>query len=346
MSPSPKPLVRALQGIKDAQVPFWLMRQAGRYLPEYRELRSRAKSFLHFCLDPDLAAEATVQPIRRFAMDGAIIFSDILVIPHALGQPVKYVEGEGPVLDPVRTVAALDRFETGEVRARLAPVCETIRRVRAAVPPACAVLGFAGAPWTVAAYMVEGHGSRDFEAAKSWAYRAPEEFDRLIGILVEATVDYLGAQIDAGADAVQLFDSWAGVMPDGAFDRWCVKPVAEIIRRIKQTAPDVPVIAFPRCAGLRYAGFAKATGADAVSLDTTVPRAWACSALGTDSALQGNLDPVHLVVGGKTLEREVRRVLDDLGGAPLVFNLGHGVIPPTPPENVALLAETVRKWRR
>jgi uroporphyrinogen decarboxylase len=346
MTGSAKPLIRALKGHLDHSVPLWLMRQAGRYLPEYRELRARARSFLDFCLDPDLAAEATLQPIRRFGMDGAIIFSDILVIPHALGQGVRYVEGEGPVLDPIRDTGAASRLRREDAGPKLAPVCETIRRVRAAVPEGCAVLGFAGAPWTVAAYMVEGQGSRDFEIAKSWAYRAPQEFAQLIDILVDATSEYLLAQIDAGADAVQLFDSWAGVLPDGAFERWCIAPVAKIVRKIKQVAPDVPVIAFPRGAGPRYLGYARATGADAVSLDTMVPRQWARSHLAVDSALQGNLDPVFLVAGGGPLRHEAERVLAELGAGPLVFNLGHGVLPTTPPENVAELAETVRKWRR
>jgi uroporphyrinogen decarboxylase len=341
-----KPLIRALSGEVDPIVPFWLMRQAGRYLPEYRALRARARSFLDFCLDPKLAAEASLQPIHRFGMDGAIIFSDILVVPHALGQKVQYVEGEGPVLEPIRGEAELGRLRLDQVEAVLAPVCETVRRVRVAAPSDCAVLGFAGAPWTVAAYMIEGRGSRDFDVAKAWAYRAPSEFDRLIGILVAASVDYLLAQIKAGADAVQIFDSWAGVLPDAAFERWCVAPIAEIVRRLKAAAPDVPVIAFPRGAGPRYAGFAKATGADAISIDTCVPRAWARRSLAGDSALQGNLDPVVLMVGGEALERETERVLGDLGGGPFVFNLGHGVLPSTPPENVARLAEMVRKWRR
>jgi uroporphyrinogen decarboxylase len=341
-----KPLIRALSGEVDPIVPFWLMRQAGRYLPEYRALRARARSFLDFCLDPELAAEASLQPIHRFGMDGAIIFSDILVVPHALGQKVQYVEGEGPVLEPIRGEAELGRLRLDQVEAVLAPVCETVRRVRVAAPSDCAVLGFAGAPWTVAAYMIEGRGSRDFDVAKAWAYRAPSEFDRLIGILVAASVDYLLAQIKAGADAVQIFDSWAGVLPDAAFERWCVAPIAEIVRRLKAAAPDVPVIAFPRGAGPRYAGFAKATGADAISIDTCVPRAWARRSLAGDSALQGNLDPVVLMVGGEVLERETERVLGDLGGGPFVFNLGHGVLPSTPPENVARLAEMVRKWRR
>jgi uroporphyrinogen decarboxylase len=346
MIQSEKPLVCALTGTVGPTVPFWLMRQAGRYLPEYRAVRGRARSFLDMCLDPEIAAEVTLQPIRRFGMDGAVIFSDILVIPHALGQEVRYVEGEGPVLAPIRDPKLIDTLHRSDVVSRLAPVFETVRRVRAAAPGPCAVLGFAGAPWTVAAYMVEGRGSRDFEAAKAFAYGAPEEFDRLIQVLVEASGDYLVGQIAAGADAVQLFDSWAGVLPDGAFERWCVRPVAEIVRRVKAAAPDVPVIAFPRGAGVRYAGYANATGADAVSLDTTVPRRWAAANLAADSALQGNLDPVQLVIGGEAMLREVEGILSELGRGPFVFNLGHGVLPQTPPEHVGQLAEIIRRWRR
>jgi uroporphyrinogen decarboxylase len=346
MIQSERPLVRTLKGTVGPTVPFWLMRQAGRYLPEYRAVRGRARSFLDMCLDPEIAAEVTLQPIRRFGMDGAVIFSDILVIPHALGQEVRYVEGEGPVLAPIRDPKLIDRLHRNNVVSRLAPVFETVRRVRAAAPEPCAVLGFAGAPWTVAAYMVEGRGSRDFEAAKAFAYGAPEEFDRLIQILVEASGDYLVGQIAAGADAVQIFDSWAGVLPDGAFERWCLRPMAEIVRRVKAAAPDVPVIAFPRGAGVRYAGYAKATGADAVSLDTTVPRNWAAANLAADSALQGNLDPVQLVIGGEAMLREVEGILSELGRGPFVFNLGHGVLPHTPPEHVGQLAEIIRRWRR
>jgi uroporphyrinogen decarboxylase len=340
-----KPLVAALKGAAGPTVPFWLMRQAGRYLPEYRAVRKRAASFLNMCLNPEVAAEVTLQPVRRFAMDGAVIFSDILVVPHALGQEVRYVEGEGPILAALRDPVAVDGLRRDRVGSRLAPVLETVRRVREGAPKGCAVIGFAGAPWTVAAYMVEGRGSRDFEAAREFAYRESAAFDRLIALLVEASAEYLIAQINAGADAVQIFDSWAGVLPEGAFERWCVRPVAALIGQVKAAAPGVPVIAFPRGAGLRYAGYAAATGADAVSLDTTVPRSWASAALARDSALQGNLDPVHLVVGGETMRREAESILEQFGRRPFVFNLGHGVLPQTPPEHVAQLAETIRGWR-
>ncbi|HJP21210.1 MAG TPA: uroporphyrinogen decarboxylase [Alphaproteobacteria bacterium] len=340
-----KPLLRVLRGEILERPPFWLMRQAGRYLPEYLEVRRQAGDFLTLCYSPDLAVEVTLQPLRRFAMDAAILFADILVVPDALGQPLNYREGEGPVLDPVRSAAELSRLDMAGLHDRLAPVYETIRRLRRELPPSTALIGFAGAPWTVATYMVEGGGSRDFATIKAWAYGDPDGFSELIALLVDATTEYLEAQAEAGAEVVQLFDTWAGALPESAFGRWCVEPVAEIVRRFRKSHPEVPVIAFPRGAGVLYAGYAQATGVAGLGLDATVPLRWAAETLQTGATLQGNLDPLMLVTGGEPMRREMGRILETLGSGPFIFNLGHGIIPATPPEHVAELADFVRSWR-
>jgi uroporphyrinogen decarboxylase len=336
----PKALLRVLQGERLDPPPWWLMRQAGRYLPEYRALRGRARDFLELCLTPALAAEATLQPVRRFGMDAAILFADILLVPHALGQRVGYGE-DGPVLDPITENRGLTGLHLSEVASRLAPVCETIRLCRAALPTGTALIGFAGSPWTVATYMVEGGASKDFRLVKSWAYRDPSGFAALIELLTEATIDYLSAQITAGADAVQLFDSWAGILSETRFERWVIEPTRKIVAAIKRRFPDVPIIGFPRGAGLLYERYAAETGVDAVSLDTTVPLAYARDRLQPRLAVQGNLDPVLLVVGGAALKQAVKELRTAFGGRPFVFNLGHGVLPQTPPENVAALARLV-----
>ena len=333
----PKALLRVLQGERLDPPPWWLMRQAGRYLPEYRALRGRARDFLELCLTPALAAEATLQPVRRFGMDAAILFADILLVPHALGQRVGYGE-DGPVLDPITENTGLTGLHLSEVASRLAPVCETIRLCRTALPSRTALIGFAGSPWTVATYMVEGGASKDFRLIKSWAYRDPNGFAALIELLTEATIDYLSAQITAGAEAVQLFDSWAGILAEAGFERLVIDPTRKIVVTLKQRFPGVPVIGFPRGAGLLYERYAIETGVDAVSLDTTVPLGFARDQLRPPLAVQGNLDPVLLVVGGAALEQAVKELRAAMGGRPFVFNLGHGVLPQTPPENVAALA--------
>jgi uroporphyrinogen decarboxylase len=284
-----------------------------------------------------LAAEATLQPVRRFGMDAAILFADILLVPYALGQQVGYGD-EGPVLDPIAENTGLAGLHLEGVAPRLAPVCETIRLCRAAMPSGTALIGFAGSPWTVATYMVEGGASKDFRLIKSWAYRDANGFAALIELLTEATIDYLSAQIAAGAEAVQLFDSWAGILPEAGFARWVIDPTRMIVGALKQRFPEVPVIGFPRGAGLLYERYAAETGVDAVSLDTTVPAGFARDRLQPRLAVQGNLDPVLLVVGGAVLERAVGELRAALGSGPFVFNLGHGVLPQTPPENVAALA--------
>ena len=337
-----KPLLRALAGGRLDVPPIWLMRQAGRYLPEYRALRAKAPDFLSFCLTPELAAEATLQPIRRFAFDAAIVFADILVVPHALGQRVEFREGEGPVLAAIRDERDIRKFEPGRVAERSAPVRETLRQVRAALEPDIALIGFAGAPWTVATYMVEGGTSRDFARTKRWAYADTSSFAGLIDCLVSATTSYLLSQIEAGADAIQLFDSWAGVLPEGEFQRWVIEPTARIVRALKARHPTVPIIGFPRGAGVLYEAYARDTGVDAVSLDSVVPLAWAREHVQTHHAVQGNLDPVLLMTGGPAMTTAARAIVAALRGGPFVFNLGHGILPETPPEHVTALVEAVR----
>jgi uroporphyrinogen decarboxylase len=337
-SRSSKPVLRALAGESLPRPPWWLMRQAGRYLPEYRTIRAKARDFVGLCLTPALAAEATLQPVRRFGMDAAILFSDILMVPYALGQRLEYREGEGPVLDPVRDGAGLRRLAAAGLVERLQPVFETVRRVKPALPPQTALIGFAGAPWTLATYMVEGGGSRDFRHVKGWAWRDPQGFAALIERLVIATTDFLAAQIAAGAEAVQLFDSWAGVLPEAEFARFVTAPTRRIVAALKGRFPDVPVIGFPRGAGLLYPGYVAETGVDGVGLDTAVPASWAESGLPAHIARQGNLDPMLLLVGGEPMAEAVGAMRRQLARRPWIFNLGHGVVPETPPENVAFLA--------
>ncbi|MBV8118957.1 MAG: uroporphyrinogen decarboxylase [Alphaproteobacteria bacterium] len=332
-----KPLLRALAGEIVVPPPWWLMRQAGRYLPEYRAVRGRVRSFVELCLNPALASELTLQPVRRFGMDAAILFSDILLLPYALGQALDFREGEGPVLDPVSDRHGVARLASTPALPRLEAVLETVRQVRAALGARTALIGFAGAPWTVATYMVEGGGSRDFRRVKGWAYRDPRGFGELIDLLTEATTEFLAAQIAAGAEVVQLFDSWAGVLPDREFARWVIEPTARIVSEIKRRHPDCPVIGFPRGAGVLYERYVNETCVAAVSLDTTLPADFACRKLGSHVALQGNLDPVLLLTGGDSLARAVGQLCHSFAGMRWVFNLGHGVLPETPPENVAAL---------
>lgn len=336
-------LTRVLNGETVWPPPVWLMRQAGRYLPEYRAVRARAKGFLDLCYTPDYAVEVTLQPIRRFGFDAAILFADILLVPDALGQQVAFKEGEGPVLTPVRTEADLDRLGRNDIHAHLAPVYETVRRLRAELPAETALIGFAGAPWTVATYMVEGRGGTDHEIIKGWAYKDPKGFGRLIDIVTEATIAYLSRQIEAGAEVVQLFDSWAGGLPDFAFQAWCVAPVARIVAALKASHPDIPVIGFPRAAGGGYQGYAAATGVAGLSLDTGVPLDWAARVLAPEAALQGNLDPRLLVVGGDAMLAQIDRCLATLGQGRYIFNLGHGIVPETPPDHVGALVERIRR---
>lgn len=301
--------------------------------------------FLALCYSPELAARVTLQPIERFGMDAAILFSDILVVPHGLGAGVRFVEGEGPRLDPVRGESDLTRLHPEAVKAMTAPVMETVRLVRRQLDAKTALIGFAGAPWTVATYMVEGGSSRDFAATKAWAYSDPTGFSRLIDLLVEATVVYLTDQIDAGADAVQLFDTWAGALSPAAFERWVIEPARRIVAGVHARKPDVKVIGFPRGAGSLYRRYAEETGVACVGLDTAVDPTWAARELQPMMAVQGNLDPMALVAGGAGMTAEAERILAALGKGPFIFNLGHGIVPQTPPEHVGRLSGLIRAWR-
>jgi uroporphyrinogen decarboxylase len=319
------------------------MRQAGRYLPEYRAIRARANDFVEMCLTPAVAAELTLQPVRRYHMDGAILFSDILMLPYALGQNLAYQEGEGPILKAIENHADIGKLAPGQVMTQLEPVFEAVRRVAEALDPRTTLIGFAGSPWTVATYMVEGGASKDFRRVKSWAYRDAGGFEALIDLLVESTVDFLAAQMAAGAEVVQLFDSWAGVLSEPAFERWVIKPTRRIVAAVKQQFPDRPIIGFPRSAGLLYERYITETGVDGVGLDTMVPAGYARARLQQLATVQGNLDPVLLIVGGAALEAAVKELCRTLGDGPFVFNLGHGVLPETPPENVAALVSLLAR---
>jgi uroporphyrinogen decarboxylase len=317
------------------------MRQAGRYLPEYRALRERAGSFLDLCYAPALAAEATLQPIKRFGMDGAILFSDILLVPQALGQKLWFEPSGGPKLSALRNDSDIEELNFDKLDQILAPVYAAIRTIVAQLPQETTLLGFAGAPWTVATYMIEGGSSRDFSKILAWATRSDGCFDEIIAKLVEATARHLSAEIAAGVEAVQLFDTWAGIVPESAFERLVIKPTRQIVERLHRDHPNVPVIGFPRGIGKRYRRYFAETGIDALSIDaeTSLDEAHALQSLG---AVQGNLDPKVLVAGGKAFEDAVHRILDRLGGGPFVFNLGHGVVPETPPDHVARLGELIR----
>lgn len=339
--PSDKPLLRALAGETLDRPPWWLMRQAGRYLQEYRAVRAKAGDFITLCLAPDMAAEVTLQPVRRFGMDAAILFSDILLVARALGQSLSF-EHDGPKLKPVSDVGALRALDT----AMLAPVAEAALRVRAGLPESTALIGFAGAPWTVATYMVEGGTSRDFQRVRAWSYRDPVGFNALIECIVEATFEFLALQIEGGAEAIQLFDSWAGALSPDGFERWVIAPTKRLVMALKAGYPQIPIIGFPRGAGIFYQHYAMATGIDAVSLDTAMPPAFARDRLQSRVTVQGNLDPVLLLTGGAEMHRAVDEMRTTLGNGPYIFNLGHGILPETPPEHVAelanLLAEPLR----
>ena len=342
MAATGKPFLDVLRGEKRNPPPVWFMRQAGRYLPEYRELRTRSSGFLDFCYTPDLTVEATLQPLRRFDFDAAILFSDILVIPDALGQQVEFREGEGPVLEPLRSDRDVAGLTPGRIRDHLAPVFETLRRLSETIPPTTALIGFAGAPWTVATYMVEGRGGTDFSTARGWYAKDPAGFRVLIDILVEATADYLIAQVESGAEALQLFDTWAGILDDDEFESLVVEPTREIIRRVWAVHPEIQVIGFPRGAGERYVGYVERTGICAIGIDSEVDTAWAAKTLQGRCAVQGNLDPNLLIAGGREMREAVGRILDDLSAGPFIFNLGHGIMPPTPIEHVSEVLAMVR----
>ena len=323
--------------------PVWLMRQAGRYLPEYRKVRADAGSFLDLCYSPKLAAEVTLQPIRRYGFDAAILFSDILVVPDALGQNVRFVEGEGPRLDPIKSVDDLRRLAVSNTHYKFAKVCETVALLSKELPSETALIGFCGAPWTVATYMAEGRGSTDQAAARSWAYRDRQSFSDLIDLLTEASIVYLSSQVDAGANALQIFDSWAGSLAEDEFERWVIAPTGRIVTEIKRRHPKVPIIGFPRGAASLLQKYIDGTNVDGVSCDTSCPLSVMQTIAKTGKVVQGNLDPLLLVAGGEALDARTDAIRQAMAGLPFVFNLGHGIVPQTPPENVARLVDRIRK---
>lgn len=337
-----KPLLEALKGRKPSVPPVWLMRQAGRYLPEYRAVRRQVGGFLDLCFDADLAVAVTLQPIARFGLDAAILFSDILVVPYGLGADVTFREGEGPVLKPVRSMPEVASLALPGLVGRLATVYEIVRRLSRELPPAVTLIGFAGAPWTVATYLVEGGTSRDFRIVREWALGRPDDFAALIDILEAATFEHLSAQVDAGAEVVQIFDSWAGLLPEGAFRRFVIEPTRRIVAALHARHPGLPVIGFPRGAGLLYEAYFAETGVTALGLDQTVPLGFARDRLQRIGPVQGNLDPVLLVIGGGRMEEAIDAIEAELGASPFILNLGHGILPETPPENVARLVDRVR----
>ena len=342
--PSPKPFLDVLAGQKLKVPPLWMMRQAGRYLPEYREVRAKAGGFLDLCFTPELAAEVTLQPIRRFQFDAAIIFSDILVIPYALGRNVAFEAGEGPRLDPLDTPEKIGQLRQDADFNKLEPVFEALRRVRAALAPEVALIGFCGAPWTVATYMVAGHGTPDQAPARLLAYRHPQAFAKIIDALVENSIRYLVGQLDAGADALQIFDTWAGVLSPREFARWSIEPTRRIVDGVRARVPDAKIIGFPRGAGALLPDYVEATRVDAVSIDWTAEPSLIRQRVQSRVAVQGNLDPLALLAGGAALDRAIDDVLANYASGRLIFNLGHGILPETPIAHVERMVRRVRVY--
>ncbi|MBO9474501.1 uroporphyrinogen decarboxylase [Shimia sp. R10_1] len=338
-----KTILRALAGETLDTPPIWMMRQAGRYLPEYRATRAQAGDFLSLCYNSKLAAEVTLQPIRRYGFDASILFADILLLPQALGADLWFVTGEGPRLSTIEKQADFDKLKpASEIHQTLDPVYETVRILRQELPKETTLIGFAGAPWTVATYMVAGRGTPDQGPAHKLKDENPELFQAIIDRLTEGTIDYLSKQIEAGAEVVKLFDSWAGSLKGADFDRYALEPANKIIAELKAKHPDVPIIAFPRGAGQRYVGFAKATGADCVALDDGVTPQWAAEHVQIDGCVQGNLKSSHMVTGGQALVDETRKIVDAFSKGPHIFNLGHGITPDADPENVQLMIDALR----
>ncbi|MGI8931216.1 MAG: uroporphyrinogen decarboxylase [Sphingomicrobium sp.] len=339
-APADKPLLAVLRGERRDPPPMWLMRQAGRYLPEYRALRAQKGGFLDLAYGPETAAEITLQPLRRFAFDGAILFSDILIVPHAIGQELSFVAGEGPRLAPPLSDASLDDLQP--VMKRLEPIWATVARVKAQLSPETTFLGFAGSPWTVATYMVAGQGSREQAEARTLAYLDPGKFEAIIRRIEAVTLDYLSGQVAAGVDAVQLFDSWSGSLAPAEFERWVIAPTVRLVDGIRARHPGVPIIGFPKGAGGKLLAYARETGVDAVGLDETVDPAWAARELPLNLPVQGNLDPLALIAGGETLRDATMRILDAFAGRPHIFNLGHGIQQTTPIAHVEQLVALVK----
>lgn len=331
-----------LNGERIDPVPVWMMRQAGRHLPEYRETRTKARDFLDFCYTPTLAAEATLQPVRRYEMDGAILFADILLILDAMGRNVRFLEGEGPRVDPATKASDLANVSMEKVLAHLAPVGETVERVRASLDNSTTLIGFAGSPWTVGVYAIEGRGGTDKADSRKFGYQHPAELDGMLEHLVEASAHYLKMQADAGADALMLFESWAEGLPEDAFDRWVIGPTAKLVQRVRALGVKQPIIGFPRGAGMLVLDYAERTGVNAVGLDTAIPLKRINAALPKGMPVQGNLDPMRLVAGGRGMEDRVREIITSLKGRPHIFNLGHGVTPEVPIENVEAVLKAIR----
>jgi uroporphyrinogen decarboxylase len=341
-----KTILRALKGERLPTPPIWMMRQAGRYLPEYRATRAQAGDFLSLCYNPELAAEVTLQPIRRFGFDAAILFADILLIAQAMGAKLWFAEGEGPRLSTLTTPAELAALRPADaIHDTLAPVYETVRILSRELPTETTLIGFAGSPWTVATYMIGGRGSPDQAAAHALKESDRATFQGLIDRLTEATIEYLSMQVQAGAEVVKLFDSWAGSLKGQDFTDFALRPAAAIIAALKARHPGLPIIAFPREAGQGYIGFARATGADCVAIDNSVTPEWAAANVQVDGCVQGNLAPEHMITGGEALDREVRRVVSAFAGGPHIFNLGHGITPDANPDNVARMISVVREAR-
>ena len=342
----PKLILRALAGETLPVPPIWMMRQAGRYLPEYRATRAQAGDFLSLCYNSELAAEVTLQPIRRYGFDAAIMFADILLLPQALGADLWFETGEGPRLSTITTMDGVNALKPADaVHDHLAPIYETLRILTRALPPQTTLIGFAGAPWTVATYMIAGRGTKDQAPAHALKAADRATFQALIDRITDATVEYLSMQVQAGAEVIKLFDSWAGSLVGQDFTDFALKPTARIIAALKQRHPGLPVIAFPREAGDRYIGFAKATGADCVALDNSVTPAWAAQNVQRDGCVQGNLAPHHMVTGGQPLIDATSQIVQTFAGGPHIFNLGHGITPDADPDNVSLMVETVRSYR-
>lgn len=337
-------LLRVLDGETIFPPPIWLMRQAGRYLPEYRATRTKAPNFLDLCYTPDLAVEVTMQPIRRYGFDASILFSDILVIPDALDRNVRFVAGEGPQMDPI-DVKGIEELQADGFLEHLAPVFETVRRLRAELPSETTLLGFCGAPWTVATYMIAGHGTPDQAPARLFAYEHEASFMKLLDLLADMSAEYLIAQIDAGADAVQIFDSWAGVLGETEFEKFAIRPVKRIIDQVRAQKPNAKIIAFAKGAGILLRNYRKAVGSDGIGLDWSVPLSFA-KELQKEGAVQGNLDPMLMIAGGKALDDGIDRIMETLSDGPLIFNLGHGITPQADPENVTRLIERVRNFKK
>lgn len=342
-----KILIAALKGIAGERVPFWFMRQAGRYLPEYREVRASTKGFLDLCFTPEKAAEVTLQPLRRFQMDGAILFSDILVVPYALGAKVAFAEGEGPIVEVCDTRDRIAELDLTTVRSKLAPVAETIKLVRKDLPEGAALIGFAGGPWTVSCYMLQGRSGKEFTAARAFAIREPKLMQRLIDTLTDATIDYLRMQIDAGAEAVQIFDSWAGLLTPEQFALWVTAPTEKIVAALRQSHPETPIIGFAKGAGLQLKEYAQKTGVNCIGVDQQTPIEFALQARTNPlQTVQGNLDPLLMAYNKEAALQQTETILKSLRNMPAIFNVGHGFIPETPIENVAAVADLVKSWRR